>query len=164
MLSLRQQDDEWMHQLVASATRRPPAAQSAKRVLVVDNEPASTKLVRLTLERASLFEVCEVNDPTRALAVARDFQPHLILLDIEMPGLNGGAVAQQFRADAAMHNLPILFMTSLVTPEEAESRIYAAGSRVLAKPVTLSHLLQSVADMLNVILTKHDAATSTMAA
>ncbi len=123
-----------------------------KRILVVDNEPASTRLVRLTLGRSGLFEVCEVNDPTRALLTARRFQPHLALLDVEMPGLDGGGVARQLRGDAAFRHLPILFMTSLVTPEEAEGQIYAAGSRVLAKPVTISKLMQSISEMLHNLL------------
>ena len=110
-------------------------------------------MVRLTLERSGFFDVCEVNDPVRALAEAHRFQPHLVLLDIEMPVLDGSGVARQFRADKDFHNLPILFMTSLITPEEADRCLYAAGSRVLAKPVTISRLLQSVAEMLNNILT-----------
>ena len=63
-----------------------------------------------------------------------------------------------------LHNLPILFMTSLVTPEEAAGRLYAAGSPVLAKPVTISRLLQSVADMLDGILARKNATTSVVAA
>ena len=135
---------------------------SSKRILVVDNEPASTRLVRLTLERTGFFEVQEVNDPTRALAEARRFQPHLVLLDIEMPGLDGSGVARQFRDDPRFHNVPILFMTSLVTPEEAEGRIYAVGSRVLAKPVTISRLLKSIAEMLSNILTTGQPLTSSV--
>ena len=131
----------------------PKAAAARKRILVVDNEPASTRMVRLTLERVpDTFEVCEVNDPLRALVTARRFQPQLILLDIEMPGLDGSAVARQIRQEPALRNVPILFMTSLVTPEEAEANLYAAGSRVLAKPVTIAKLMQSVAEMLSNIL------------
>ncbi len=131
-----------------------------KRILVVDNEPASTRLVRLTLERTNLFEICEVNDPLSALAVARRFQPHLVLLDIEMPKLDGSAVAKQLRGEQAFRHLPILFMTSLVTPEEADQHLYAAGSRVLAKPVTISKLMQSVAEMLSNILTTGHASAA----
>ena len=145
--------DECLAKSADLAKKDPPLPAHSKRILVVDNEAASTKMVRLTLERSGLFEVCEVNDPTCALAVARRFQPHLVLLDIEMPGLDGSGVARQFRDDKFLHKLPILFMTSLVTPAEADRCLYAAGSRVLAKPVTISKLLQSVAEMLNNILT-----------
>ena len=149
----RPTSEESLAKSASLAGKETPLPPLSKRILVVDNEPASTRMVRLTLERSGLFEVCEVNEPQTALAVAHRFQPHLVLLDIEMPGLDGSGVARQFREDQFTHNLPILFMTSLVTPEEADRRIYAAGSRVLAKPVTISKLLQSVAEMLSNILT-----------
>ena len=148
----RSGSDECAAKSAAFAEKNSPPPALSKRILVVDNEPASTRMVRLTLERSGLFEVCEINDPRAALATAHRFQPHLVLLDIEMPGLDGSGVARQFREDQYMRNLPILFMTSLVTPEEADRRLYAAGSRVLAKPVTISRLLQSVAEMLGNIL------------
>ena len=141
-------------QVEVAAAEAPLAAGTAprKRVLVVDNEVTSTRMVRLTLERSGLFDICEVNDPLTALATARRFQPNLVLLDIEMPGLDGSGVARQLREDKALRNVPILFMTSLITPEEADHQLYAAGSRVLAKPVTISKLMQSVAEMLSNIL------------
>ena len=72
---------------------------STKRILVIDNEAAATRMVRLALERYSVFEVCEVNDPRGALTAARLFRPDLVLLDIEMPGMDGSDVARQFRAE-----------------------------------------------------------------
>ena len=123
-----------------------------KRILVVDNEPAATRLVRLALERYSVFEVCEVNDPRGALTAARLFKPDLVLLDIEMPVMDGSEVARQLRADEATQGTPIIFMTSLVTEEEAAYRIFAGGSRVLAKPVTMTKLVRCVGDILNTLV------------
>ncbi len=125
---------------------------STKRILVVDNEPAATRMVRLALERYSVFEVCEVNDPRGALAAARLFKPDLVLLDIEMPGMDGSDVARQLRADEGFQQTPIIFMTSLVTEEEAAYRIFAGGSRVLAKPITMTKLVRCVGDLLNTLL------------
>ena len=124
----------------------------AKRILVVDNEPAATRMVRLALERYSVFEVSEVNDPRGALTAARLFKPDLVLLDIEMPGMDGSDVARQFRAEEKMRQTPIIFMTSLVTEEEAAYRIFAGGSRVLAKPVTMAKLVRCVGEILNTML------------
>lgn len=135
-----------------------------KRVLVVDNEPASTRLVRLTLERTGLFDICEVNDPLRAVETARRFLPHLILLDSELPGLDGSGVAARLRCVGPLRNVPILFMTGLVNSQEADRQIDAAGSRVLAKPVTLSKLIQSVAEMLNHVLSAGASAVRLSAA
>ena len=123
-----------------------------KRILIVDNEAAATRMVRLALERYSVFQVCEVNDPRGALTAARLFKPDLVLLDIEMPGMDGSDVARQFRADEATLNTPIIFMTSLVTEEEAAYRIFAGGSRVLAKPITMAKLVRCVGDILNTMV------------
>ena len=125
---------------------------STKRILVVDNEPAATRMVRMALERYSVFEVCEVNDSRGALTAARIFRPDLVLLDIEMPGLDGSEVARQLRAEETFQQTPIIFMTSLVTEEEAGYRIFAGGSRVLAKPITMNKLVRCVGDLLNTML------------
>ena len=123
-----------------------------KRILVVDDEPAATRMVRFALERSGVFEGCEVNDPRRALTAARLFKPDLVLLDIEMPGMDGSDVARQLRAEEGTVNTPIIFMTSLVTEEEAAYRILAGGSRVLAKPITMSKLVRCVGDILNTMV------------
>ena len=125
---------------------------SSKRILVVDNEPAATRMVRLALERYPVFEVCEVNDPRGALTAARLFKPDLVLLDIEMPVMDGSEVARQLRGDEGTQNTPVIFMTSLVTEQEAACRIFAGGSRVLAKPVTMAKLVRCVGDILNTLV------------
>ena len=119
------------------------------RLLVVDNEPASTRLVRLTLEKHGLFEVCEVNDPRRAVSAAQRFQPGLILLDVEMPTMDGGEVARALHEQKELGKVPIVFMTSLVSEREAARNIFCNGSRVLAKPVTAAKLARCVAEVLN---------------
>ena len=119
------------------------------RILVVDNEPASTRLVRLTLEKHGLFEVCEINDSRRAVSAAQRFQPGLILLDVEMPAMDGGEVAEAMRAQKGLGKVPIVFMTSLVTEDEAGHNIFCNGSRVLAKPVTVGKLVRCVGELLN---------------
>ena len=121
-------------------------------MLVVDNEPASTHLIRDTLESSGLFEVYEVNDPALALEAAHRFRPQLALLDIVMSGLDGSEVARKLRADPGLHALPILFMTSYVPSAQAGGTLYASGHRILAKPVTVGKLLRGVADLIEDIL------------
>ncbi len=128
---------------------------SKLRVLVVDNEPASTRLVRLTLERHAGFEVCEVNDPRRTVAAAQRFQPSLILLDVEMPNMDGGQVARALQEQKGLARVPVVFMTSLVTEREAGHDIFCNGSRVLAKPVTVAKLMRCVAELLSTLV-EHD--------
>lgn len=132
---------------------------TTKRILVVDNEPAATRMVRLALERYRVFTVSEVNDPRGALTAARLFKPDLVLLDIEMPGMDGSDVARQLRAEDGFQQTPIIFMTSLVTEEEAAYRIFAGGSRVLAKPITMAKLVRCVGELLNTMLVSGGAET-----
>ncbi len=124
---------------------------ATKRVLVIDNDPSSTRMVRLTLERHGGFQVHELNDPTRALTTAGVFGPDLILLDVQMPGLNGGDVARRLQAVPGLKNVPVVFMTSLLTEGEAARPVYSGGSRVLAKPVTMAKLVECVSEMLNAL-------------
>lgn len=122
-----------------------------KRILVVDNDPASTRMVRLTLEGHCGFEVRELNDPAHALTAAGIFRPDLILLDVEMPGLNGGDVARRLRAVPGLQKVPVVFMTGLLTEDEAAGPLYSDGARVLAKPVTMAKLVMCVAGMLGAL-------------
>ena len=127
----------------------PPAtAPVTKRVLVVDDNPASTRLTRLTLEKISVFSIQELNRSTLVLESARSFRPDLVLLDIEMPGLDGGAVWRQLRADPDLCLVPILFLTSLITEAEAGVRRFDGKTGVLAKPLTLARLAAALAAQL----------------
>lgn len=115
------------------------------RVLVVDDEPNLSDLVRLHLERAKRFEVRVENRSGCALAAAREFRPDIVLLDVEMPGMNGGEVARELEADPELSATPVLFFTSLITRAEAgERETVRNGMRFLAKPVNPKVLIESV--------------------
>ena len=91
-------------------------------MLVIDDNPASTRLTRLTLERIVTCSILELNHSLRALDTAQSFRPDLVLLDVEMPGLDGATVWRQLRADPGLCRVPIIFLTSLVTEAEATLR------------------------------------------
>src|SRR5919109_851520 len=76
---------------VHKATRRKP------RILIVDDEPAFTRLVKLALEQDGYYEVQEENHGRHALAAALEFRPDLVLLDVIMPDMGGAEVAAGFR-------------------------------------------------------------------
>ena len=120
-----------------------------KRILLVDNDPLTTRMVRLMIETRRVFEVREVNDPRQAVGAARAFRPDLILLDIEMPGMDGGEVAAQIRATDGLADTHMIFVTSLVTETETGEPIFSSGCRVLAKPVTMAKLVECVVDQLS---------------
>src|ERR1700757_3005464 len=95
--------------------------KQTRRILVVDNDPDSTHLVKILLERAGSYFVLEENFATKAHQTARSFKPDLILLDIMMPKADGYGVAAQIEADPELRRTPIVFLTALVTKSEAEA-------------------------------------------
>jgi two-component system, OmpR family, response regulator len=110
-----------------------------KRILVVDDEPSITRLLKLNLEQTNDYVVRMENDSEKALAAAAEFHPDLILLDVMMPGLDGGELASRFQANPKLKTVPIVFLTAAAT----KSEVYARGGKVgglpfLAKPVELS--------------------------
>ena len=70
-----------------------------KRILVVDDEPSVTRNLKLNLESSDGYDVFAENHAANALTAARIFRPDLILLDVIMPGMDGGDVAARLRAD-----------------------------------------------------------------
>ena len=116
-----------------------------KRILVVDDEASITRLLKLNLEQTNDYEVRTENDATAALAAAEEFKPDLILLDVMMPGMDGGELAASFQANATLKSVPIVFLTAAATKGE----VYARGGKVgglpfLAKPVEIAEVIASI--------------------
>jgi CheY-like chemotaxis protein len=118
------------------------------RILIVDNNRDFTVAARLTLQRTGGYVVCEENDGRRTTQTARSFKPDLILLDIAMPELDGCEVAMEIQSDWALHRIPIVFLTGLVTRAEAASGYRIQGHRVLAKPISIPALIAAIEENL----------------
>ena len=106
---------------------------SKKKILLVDDESGFTRLLRLTLPAS---DIREVNDPLKAVQVAKEFQPDMIFLDVIMPEADGGTVAAQIKQEATLKNVPIVFLTAIVSKDEAQTRREIGGCEFLAKPVS----------------------------
>jgi two-component system, OmpR family, response regulator len=113
-----------------------------KRILVVDDEPSITRLMKLNLEQTGGYEVATENVSRTALATAEQFRPDLILLDVMMPDLDGGNLASAIQASPKLKGVPIIFLTAAVTREEVRKRRgLVGGLPFLAKPVNLQEVL-----------------------
>jgi DNA-binding response OmpR family regulator len=120
-----------------------PAKTDRKRILVVDDQANITRLLKLNLEQTNLYLVRTENDANAALAAAKEFLPDLILLDVMMPGIDGGRLAAQFQASPELKSVPIVFLTAAVTRDEVRLRGgLVGGLPFLAKPVNLSEVLR----------------------
>ena len=119
-------------------------AKEKRRVLIVDDDAASTHLVKILLEKAGHYVVLEENDSDEAHQSARKFKPDVILLDIMMPKTDGGEVAAQIEADPELRNTPIIFLTALVTEPETKAGLRIEGRRSLAKPINIPELINGI--------------------
>ena len=138
-----------MNELEASETRKGDAEPSEKRrILIVDNDGDSTHLVKLLLERTGHYVVFEENDATKAHRTAQNWKPHLILLDIMMPAIDGGEVAAQIQADPELKKTPIIFLTALVTKGETAAGLRMQGLPFVAKPISIPELIQRIEENL----------------
>ena len=116
-----------------------------KRILVVDDEPGVTRNLKLNLESGGGYEVLGENHATNTLSAARTFRPDLILLDVMMPGMDGGDVAARLRADPLLSDTPIIFLTAIVSNQETDGHEKVSGAETfLAKPVDISELKKTV--------------------
>lgn len=115
-----------------------------KRLLVVDDDPDFTSLIKLNLEETGEFEVREENRSEHALDTAREFKPDLIFLDIMMPNVMGGKVSSQVEADEELKDTPVVFLTAVVPEETRREKTRIGGRPFITKPVSPEEVLAVV--------------------
>ena len=113
-----------------------------RRILLVDDDILLSLALKTGLEVCG-YEVRSVSAPARVLEVVRAFKPDLIVLDVAMPGKDGGEVAQELGEQKDVGKIPIIFLTSLVTREEAASA-EKREETILAKPVSILELQKCI--------------------
>lgn len=120
-----------------------------KRILVVDDEPGITRMIKLVLDQTGRYEVLTENLGRRAVEVAREFRPDLILMDVIMPGMLGSEIAARLREDPQLRATRIVFVTAVVTKdEEANTAGAIGGQHFVAKPISANDLCKVVEDHL----------------
>ena len=118
---------------------------SKRRVLIVDDDVNLSRLSGMILENSGTYEVMIVNESVRALSAALQFRPDVMLLDVDMPGKDGGDLAREAANDSRLRDIPILFLTGLVSSEEAGAApLERAGMTFLSKPVEPALLLATI--------------------
>ncbi|HDZ77198.1 MAG TPA: response regulator [Candidatus Omnitrophica bacterium] len=120
-----------------------------KKILLVDDEVGFTNLVRLYLEGTGEFEIRVENDSSKAVESVREFHPDLILLDVVMPDMDGGEVANKLRSENVFKDIPIVFLTAIA--EEAQVTSHGGligGYPFLSKPIDNNKLLVCIRENL----------------
>ncbi len=114
------------------------------RVLIIEDNPTNLKLATFLLQSVG-HTVLSATDAEAGLAAARAEQPDLILMDVQLPGMNGLEATIQLKADPATRTIPVVALTALAMKGD-EERIRAAGcDGYIAKPMRYQELIATVA-------------------
>ncbi len=116
-----------------------------KRILIVDDELAVARLLEANLDQTGRYEARVEHWPDDAVATARAFKPHLILLDIVMSRMPGGDVAAALKADPELKTTPIVFLTAALPRKFVEEHDgMAANYPCLTKPASLEEIVLAI--------------------
>ncbi|MDY6920207.1 MAG: response regulator [Pseudomonadota bacterium] len=114
----------------------------ADKVLIVDDDPVVRNLVSRAL--ADQYQVVEAADGREGLAQAASEQPDFVLLDVEMPGMNGYEVCDCLKQDAATRDMPVLFLSSRGSVRERMLGYEAGATDYIVKPFEAPELLATL--------------------
>ena len=117
------------------------------KILVVDDEQDILETVKARLESAN-YSVVTADTGNGGFKKAVDEKPDLILLDIMLPDIDGGQVAEKLRSNVITKHIPIIFLTCIVRDSEMEGRDTIGGNMFIAKPFKSEELLAKIRDVL----------------
>ena len=112
-------------------------------VLVVEDRPMNAKLLRDVLS-VSGYEVVEAGDAEAGLALAREREPALVLMDIQLPGMDGVSAVRELKADPRTAKIPVIAVTASAMPLEREAILRAGFDGYQPKPISVKELLNEV--------------------
>jgi two-component system, OmpR family, alkaline phosphatase synthesis response regulator PhoP len=116
------------------------------KILIVDDEEDILTLLRYNLEKIG-YEVCTASDGQQAIAMTYSFRPHLILLDVMMPGMDGIEVCQHLRAHPEFNDVLIVFLTARSEAYTHITALESGGDDFVNKPIkpnVLSSRIQAI--------------------
>jgi len=116
---------------------------SAHRVLIVDDNPVNLKLARVVLTAAG----CDVHtavDAESALAVIRDFAPRVVLMDVQLPGMDGLELTRRLKADPETRSIVVIAMTAYAMKGDEQRMLEAGCDGYIAKPIDTRTLVDSI--------------------
>jgi two-component system, cell cycle response regulator DivK len=117
------------------------------RVLVVEDNPLNLKLVRDVLLRAG-FEVIEAHSGEEGVSQARASAPDLILMDLQLPGIDGTEAMRMIKEDPDATSIPIVALTAFAMSEDRERALRSGFNGYLIKPISIRDLPHQISEFL----------------
>ena len=117
--------------------------ETQKRILVIEDQELNRKVVRIVLQSRG-YTVVEATDAIEALASLEDAIPHLILMDIALPGQSGEDLTRRIKANLAWVDIPIIALTAAAMSGDRERILKSGCDDYLSKPIDIKILIERV--------------------
>jgi CheY-like chemotaxis protein len=119
------------------------------KVLVIDDNASFCNITKMSLEHGGKYQVVTATNGEMGITLAKRTRPDVVLLDIKMPVMDGGEVAERLQEDSVTSKIPIIFLTGLVKRNEVEEGSgYLSGHPFIAKPFRTEELTKRIKDVL----------------
>jgi len=118
---------------------KPSAGSLVPRILLVEDDKDLAQLVSMALEES--FEVVMAHDGLEAVEKIVKYQPDILIIDVMLPRMNGYQLCQSVRANRALANTPVLFITAKSSEKDREHAMRVGGDGFLAKPFEMSEIV-----------------------
>ena len=118
-------------------------------ILIVDDEPSNVLLLRRLLENSGYSSIATTTDSRETFRLYECFKPDILLLDIQMPRLDGYGAVREMRQDERLKNLPIVALTASAMHTDRDRVLNAGFTEYITKPVRLGILREAVARLLS---------------
>jgi two-component system cell cycle response regulator DivK len=119
-----------------------------KKILIVEDNELNMKLFHDLLE-AQGYEILETREGLQALSLAREHQPDLILMDIQLPEISGLEVTKWLKEDDELASIPVVAVTAFAMKGD-EERIREGGCEAyISKPISVAHFLETISKLLD---------------
>jgi CheY-like chemotaxis protein len=130
------------------ATSALAGATALRKVLYIEDNPVNVLVMEAMLARVPHLTLATAPLPEQGLAMAIAQRPDLILLDIQLPGMDGFEVLRRLRLDAATRAIPVIAVSASAMQGDAEQGLAAGFQRYLTKPLDMPQLLAAVTEAL----------------
>ena len=115
--------------------------EAQKVILYIEENRASVRLVETLLKQRPQCRLVATREPAQCAELVERYQPSLILLDINLPGIDGYQLLEQWREEPALQQTPIIVVTTDTMPDDVARAKTAGAAELLAKPIEINRFL-----------------------
>ena len=120
---------------------------ASKKVLVIEDNELNMKLIRALLQRGN-YQAFEAQDAETGIQMATDHKPDLILMDIQLPGMDGLSATRIIKADPDLQHTVVVALTGYAMPQDHDQALAAGCAGFITKPIDTRSFLDTIAQHL----------------